>query len=206
MKISKIGIIIVLTVTVFSVLGGIVFGNDSGDAGVYFPVKPGNYWIYKLSMPGSSRVIQQKVKVDEPENGKSKIIVYDPNGNPEVFVSYELNQQGLFKFSEMSAWGFNEYHPLWPVLKNNMVVGTNWNWESEDHKMKEEVKVVGIEKVTVPAGTYQALLVQYSGINLNGVAYVDKTWWVKNMGYVKDELTIDGKPLISELVEYQIAK
>jgi hypothetical protein len=203
MKILKLGLFITLTI-IFSVLGGTVFGEDFGDASAYFPMKPGNYWIYKLSMPGSSQVFQQRVKVDEPENGKPKIIVYDPNGNPEVFVSYELNPQGLFKVSEMASWGLNEYHPLWPVLKNNMVVGTNWDWESDDHKMKESVKVVGMEKVTVPAGTYNALVVQCSGTSMDGADYSDKTWYVKNLGYVKDELTIKGKLLTSELTEYSV--
>ncbi len=203
MKISKIAFLISLAIIV-CVLGGIVFGDDSGDAAAYFPMKPGNYWVYKLTMPGSSKVLSQKVKVDAPEKGKPKIIVYNPNGEPEVFVYYELNPQGLFKSSEMASWGLNEYRPLWPVLKNNMAVGTTWDWESDDHKMKETVKVLGMEKVTVPAGTFDALLVQCSGTGLNGTVYSDKTWYVKNVGYVKDELTISGKPLISELTQYEL--
>ncbi len=203
MKIQKIVFLISLAIVV-SVLGGIVFGDDSGDAAAYFPMKPGNYWVYKLSMPGSSQVYQRKFKIVDPTNGKNGAILYDPKGNPEVFVYYEQNQQGLFKTSEMSPVGLNQYKPLWPVLKSKMAVGTSWSWESDDHKMKENTKVIGIEKVTVPAGTFEALIIECYGTGLEGVAYTDKTWWVKNVGYVKDELTIQGKSLISELTEYQL--
>ncbi|HBF39724.1 MAG TPA: hypothetical protein DDW50_20720 [Firmicutes bacterium] len=205
MKLSKTGLLFI-TAVAFFVLGGLAFGNDFGDAAVYFPMKPGNYWIYKLSMPGNSHVYEQKVKVDDSEGGKPEIIVYDPKGTPEVFVYYELNELGLFKSSEMASWGLSQYKPLWPVLKNKMAVGTSWNWQSADHKMTESVKVTAAEKVTVPAGTFEALLVECSGTNFNGVSYVDKTWYAKNIGYVKDELTMEGKSLVSELSEYQLGK
>ena len=73
-------------------------------------------------------------------------------------------------------------------------------------KMKETSKVLATEKVTVAAGTFETLLIQCQGIDDKGVAYDEKTWYAKGIGYVKDENLIEGKTYISELTEYNIAK
>ena len=89
-----------------------------------------------------------------------------------------------------------------PLLIPKMSVGASWKWESADKKRRESSKVVGTEKVTVPAGTFETLVVQYEGVSDSGKAYLDKTWYAKGIGYVKDVMTIDGKATTLEL--YQV--
>jgi hypothetical protein len=207
MRIKKIGLtIVILAVFVLITSGIMIFGANSGDAAEYYPLHPGNTWIYKLSMLGNTQTVQEKIKVTDPEDGNPKIIIYDPKGNPRVFVYYEQNQQGLFKVKEMDPSGINQYHPLMPMLSAKMNVGTYWSWESDDHKMKETDKVTAVEKVTVPAGTFETILIECSGVGANNVAYLEKTWWAKGVGYVKDELTTDGNTFIRDLSEYQLVK
>lgn len=197
---SAIGIVVVISL----IFGDMIFGAKSNNAAEYFPLNPGNVWIYKRTAIGETNLF--KIKVTEPENGNPKIIVYYPNGNPRNFVYYSENLQGLFKTKEMGASGSFEYHPLWQVLSSTMKVGDTWSWESGNNKMKESAKVVAAEKVTVPAGTFNTLLVKCTGVYHNGVPYTVKTWYAKGIGYVKDEFIIAGQTILSELSEYQLAK
>ncbi|HBE76299.1 MAG TPA: hypothetical protein DDW65_00725 [Firmicutes bacterium] len=207
MRIKKISLVVAIMMVLAFIISSIMaFGADSNDAEAYFPLKPGNTWIYQLTLSGSSKTIQQKIKVSDPEDGNPKLIVYDPNANPQIFVYYVENQQGLFKTKEMGPSGILQYKPLWQVLGAKINIGASWSWESEDHKMKETAKVTAAEKVTVPAGAFETILIEYSGISQNNTAYTDKTWYAKGVGYVKDELTMDGKTLTSQLSEYQLAK
>jgi hypothetical protein len=207
MPVKKISLIVIIMVGLaFGISGIMVFGAGSNDAQAYFPLKTGNTWIYQLTLSGSSKTIQQKIKVSDPEDGNPKLIVYDPNANPQIFVYYVENQQGLFKAKEMYTTGIFQYKPLWQVLGAKINIGASWSWESEDHKMRETAKVTAAEKVTVPAGTFETILIEYSGISQNGAAYTDKTWYAKGVGYVKDELNMDGKTLTSQLSEYQLVK
>ncbi|NLW45724.1 MAG: hypothetical protein GXY86_00055, partial [Firmicutes bacterium] len=46
-------------------------------------------------------------------------------------------------------------------------------------------------------------LIQYEGVYKDGKAYFEKTWFVKDVGYVKAVTTVDGQTIIKELVEYK---
>jgi hypothetical protein len=195
----------VITIVSFAIGGLMVFGADSNDAAAYFPLKTGNMWIYKVSMTGVTNSFSQRIKVTDPENGNPKIIVYDPKDNPLAFISYLENDKGIFKVKQMSPAGVEEYKPLWQVLSSKMNVGATWGWESGDHKMKETSKVLAMEKITILAGTFETMLIQCEGVDNRGSAYVEKTWYAKGVGYVKDENTTEGKTYITELSEYQLA-
>ena len=191
MRSKKLGLGIAILAVVTLMIGGVmVFGANSGDVAVYFPLNPGNSWTYKVRMAGGTNSIQQKVKVTEPDNGNPEIVVYDQKNNPLAFIYYIENGQGLFKTKQMGPSGVLEFHPTWLVLSSKMNVGATWSWESSDHKMKEASKVLDTEKVTVAAGTFETLLIQCEGIDEKGTAYVEKTWYAKGVGYVKDENTI----------------
>ncbi|MGE5581031.1 MAG: hypothetical protein ACM3X9_00675 [Bacillota bacterium] len=196
----------VLVVSSLAIGALMVFGAGSGDAAAYFPLKPGSFWVYKVSMAGTKGSFSQKIKVSEPENGNPKVIAYGPDGNPAVFLNYVEDSQGLFKAKQMGPAGIFEYRPLWKVLSSKMNTGATWSWESDDHKMKETSKVLGNEKITVLAGPFETLVIECQGVNEEGKAYTEKTWYAKGVGYVKDEYTMDGKTLISELTEYTLAK
>ncbi len=205
MKMSKRTWLVIVTVLIaLSAVGGlIVLAANAGDAAVYFPLKPGNTWNYKLTIGGEQNIFLQKVKVSNPENGNPKVIVYN-NDTPYYYVYYLENERGLYKTRAMSPAGIDEYKPNWLVLSYNMKVGSIWKWESEDHKMKESTKVIAIEKVTVSAGTFDTVLIQSEGVNGAGDSYSVKSWYAKNIGLVKDETTIKGTLQKSELVSYQV--
>jgi hypothetical protein len=182
----------------------IVCGAISKDAAVYYPLKTGNKWIYNVSLPDGSSY-KQTVTVLDPEKKKIRErITYEDNLLAELHFT-ETNQ-GLYKMEEVSQSGVLSFDPYQMVLSSKLIVGSSWSWESKDGKMKETAKVIATEKVTVPAGEFTALVVQCEGIDETGISYVDKTWYVKKVGYVKHVYSADGKIANLELAEYTLAK
>jgi hypothetical protein len=206
MRSKKLGLGIAILAVITLLIGGImVFGANFGDVAIYFPLNPGSTWTYKVSTVGGTDSALHKIKATESENNP-QLIVYDSKNNPQVFIYYTENEQGLFKTKMMGPSGIIEYKPAWLVLSSKMNVGATWSWESSDHKMKETSKVLAGEKVTVAAGTFETILIVCDGVDEQGNAYTEKTWYAKGVGYVKDENTFAGKTNITELTEYNIVK
>lgn len=180
----------------------VIADNNGGEAFEYFPLKAKNIWSYKASLPNNEAFSQQVMVTDQVgQNIKTVIFV---NKTPWMEVSYLLNEQGLFRTKQISAEGVTTLEPKQMVLASKLVPGMSWNWETDDKKEKETAKVIGIEKVTVPAGTFEALLVQYEGNYKDGATYLEKTWFVKGVGYVKSILSTADQSIIKELLEYKI--
>lgn len=177
----------------------------SRDAGNYFPLKTGNKWVYAVSLPDNG-TYRQTVQVMAPDsNGYIKLHISSDNSLlAELYFSE--SKQGLFKVKEISIGGEIQFDPPLMALNSRLKVGKNWNWESKDGKMKEKVRVVAAEKVVVPAGTFQTLVVQCEGVDDQGNSYLDKTWYTKKVGYVKHAYSSNGRTATMELSEYVVGK
>ena len=140
---KKLGLgMAVLAAVTLMISGIMVFGANTNDDAVYFPLKSGNNWTYKISMVGGTNSVQQKVKVTEPENNNPRIIVYDSSNNP-VFIDYIENAQGLFKTKQMGPTGVLDFPPPWLVLSSKMNVDATWSWESSDHQDERDFQSFG---------------------------------------------------------------
>lgn len=196
--IRLVAVFLILIVTSWPVLAI----DDGGDALEYFPLKARNYWAYKMSLP-DNKVYSQIVLVNS-NSGQDIRTVVIINQMPQMEVVYKLNEQGLFRTKQISAEGVNTLKPMQTVLPSKLAPGSVWNWEANEGAGKEVAKVVGFEKVTVPVGTFEALLVLYEGVFDDGAAYSEKTWFVKGVGYVKAVTTIGETTITKELLEYEV--
>lgn len=194
---------VVLTgITLIAILGlGLYFVN-AAEAGYhpYYPLKPGNQWLYRMILPDKNEVIRT-VGVTTPEKEISRMLVLI-NKNPFAEIHFVQTSKGIFKVKEISGSGINSVDPFQMIIPVDVKAGMTWNWESADKKSKEAAKVIGFEKVTVPAGTYDALLIEYTG-NSEGVSYVEKAWFVKDIGNVKTVSTSTDKTTTLELISYK---
>jgi hypothetical protein len=172
-----------------------------GEATLYFPLKVNNIWSYKVTLPNNEYYSQ--IMIVNSQVGQDIRVGVLINRMPFAEVIYSVNEEGLFRAKQISAQGVEVIEPKQMVLAAKIKADQVWNWEAADGREKESVKVIGFEKVTVPVGSFEALLVQYEGVYKNGKAYLDRTWFVKDVGYVKATTTIDGQTIIKELVEYK---
>lgn len=181
---------------------GAFAADNGGDAFEYFPLKTQNFWSYKVTLP-NDEVYSQVLFVNNQVGQDIKVVILI-NQMPWMEVGYLLNEQGLFRTKQISGEGVTTIEPKQLVLASKLDPGISWNWDAADQKGKETAKVVGYEKVTVTAGAFEALLVQYEGVYSDGTAYLEKTWFVKGIGYVKVVSTSAGMTTTKELLEYKI--
>ncbi len=175
--------------------------NNGGDAFEYFPLKPESFWSYKVTLP-NNEVYSQIVFVNNQVGQDIRVLVLI-NQMPWMEVVYLLNEEGLFRVKQISPNGVVAVEPKQMMLASKLDPGISWNWESADKKERETVKVIGTEKVTVPVGTFEALIVQYEGVYPDGTAYIEKTWFVKGIGYVKAVNSRGDQAETKELIEYK---
>jgi len=169
----------------------------------YFPLKPGNQWIYKMTLSDNS-VASRLVGVSTPSDGKSRLMIII-NKDPYAEIHYSYIERKLYRVKQITAFGIKNIEPMEMVLPAELKTGMSWSWEAADKSEKETSKVLGVEKVTVPAGTFEAVVVQCDN-TLNGEACQEKTWFVKDIGYVKDVQVGSGNNITTELVDYRLAK
>ena len=172
-----------------------------GEATLYFPLKVNNVWSYKVTLPNNE--VYSQILIVNSQVGQDIRVGVLINRMPFAEVIYSINEEGLFRTKQISAQGVEVIEPKQMVLAAKNNADQVWNWEAADTGEKESIKVIGFEKVTVPVGAFEALLVQYEGVYKDGKAYLEKTWFVKDIGYVKATTTIDGQTIIKELVEYK---
>jgi hypothetical protein len=176
-------------------------GNDGAG---YYPLKEGNKWVYKETFyDGKAVPHMEQVLSVEKDNVRLGIT---RDGQPFAEVHYQLGKDGVFKTQVISAYGVDASKPYQKVLPAKISAGYTWNWESDDKKAKETARVVGFEKVTVPAGTFGAVLIQYDGTIDNEPAYSEKTWFVKGVGYVKNVSVVKGETTTLEMTDYKLTK
>jgi hypothetical protein len=181
------------------------WAKESGDAGAgYYPLKEGNKWAYKETFSNGMVIHHQEEVFNGGQDTVRVGLALD--GKPYAEIHYRLTDDGIYKIKVISANGVDDSKPYQKILPARINAGYTWYWESESKKAKETAKVIGVEKVTVPAGTFDAVLIEYDGNYENGAVYTDKTWFVKGIGYVKNVSTAGGETTTLELADYKLAK
>lgn len=137
----------------------------------------------------------QTFRLREVKDGKALFTVVRTGGFASVGDSdLSLEADGIYAMS--STIGTITPHQL--ELPAKLDPGSKWDAETKleqgggvtlEHKSVN--KVVGVQKVTTPAGTYDALLIESSGpAKIQGEAKEMRTraWFVKGLGAVKMEI------------------
>lgn len=180
------------------------FSAEPADDMAYFPLETGNQWAYQ-SIYFDDTKFREDLVVDKPDNGTLRLMVFN-NANPVAEIQFQRNKEGLLKIKEISGAGVAKYEPAQLSLASKLKAGASWKWQSADGKGKYTSKVKNGGKVTVPAGTFETLLIYTKGVSEAGEAYVDETWYAKGVGYVKCITTIGDKKKVDELVEFKVGK
>jgi hypothetical protein len=193
---AVVGIVLLLGAGLF-----MAFSAEPADDMAYFPLETGNQWAYQ-SIYFDDTKFREDLVVDKPDNGTLRLMVFN-NANPVAEIQFQRDKNGLFKTKEISGAGVAAYVPAQLSLASKLNVGASWKWQSADGKGKYTSKVRAGGKITVPAGTFDTIVVHTDGVSESGEAYIDETWYAKGIGYVKCITTIGDKKKVDELVEYK---
>ena len=91
-------------------------------------------------------------------------------------------------------------------LPKNLFIGQEWVWEGykvendDSIKVRTVAKVIGEEEITVPAGTFNALRIQFDNETSEGEHSIINQWIVHNVGRVKMHVVIDGGGFIGTIL------
>ncbi len=188
-------------------------GSVSGDCShPYMPLRPGSSITYTSSGAGDGSTYTQTVASN---SGSEATLNYSFEGQ-ELTLDYTLNCSGDGIFAE----GYLDFGSVMagsqirtetrsasgPFLPDDLDVGTSWNnhfemvvtYTDPSFPISEATQIMDIsrratgrERVTVPAGTFDALVVEAS-FNLNNdafptgpITFTQTEHWVEGVGLVR---------------------
>lgn len=200
---KKLGLGMILILLCALVGISVVHGADSGDARAYFPLKVGNKWMYEVTLPDKTKT--QLILGIVPNDGDTLKMGVRLNGVDIEETHFAEDEKGISKVKVITLNGAVQYLPNQPVLPAKIALGTSWNWASQNDKQREKVTITSLkEKVEVPAGKFDAILVKSEGVDPSETPYLDLAWYAKGVGVVKETFTVNNQTRVQELVKYEV--
>lgn len=175
----------------------------------YFPVKEGWVWTYKSSLEGKTHTITMS-KVSDA--GFTYTIQFD-KGSVDTRWRCDANGLSSPEYSGANFGGktqqlnFKTVDSKGAIIPNNLGIGSSWTYsftlegEMDNSKLTNNMetsnKVVGLETVTVPAGTFKAVRIESTStmkmsMNMGGKAkdlpanvVQSISWYADGVGLVK---------------------
>lgn len=174
----------------------------------YFPMRVGDSWTYAQE-EGNAEYTVKVLSAEKQADGTTRYLLEKQAGlHIQSWYSrssgWVLMHSETYVGQEMTA----THEPARRFLKNPLVVGEKWFWQGKavtNIEASESSEVVGAEKVTVPAGTFQAMKI-VSRADEGGGAMMKTYWYADGVGLVKT--TTEGKQVKYgwELKDYSFKK
>lgn len=174
------------------------------DAGGYFPLTPKSKWIYKVQ----DQLVE--VRVDKNEKFKNEMCTkVDTLVSDKVVASelYCVKNDGLYRVKVKD----DEINPPVRVLPLPIQKGESWEINSKvgaqgGQLVRGTFRIVNDkEKIKVPAGEFEAILVEGIDMDVGGTKTTVRLWFVKGVGLVKLNYKIADTESTLELEKYEEA-
>jgi hypothetical protein len=179
----------------------------------------GASWVYDM---GDLPQVVHTISVEE--EGKFKVAMVDADSTAvlegecteEGIIIMDRGMEGSF-FSESGSSSTTSTSRTGLTLPNDLKVGSAWtqtidiiadggeDGETLSANIVTNYNVVGVETVTVSAGTFEALKIEQSGsMTMMGQEILTQgtLWYAEGVGNVKSETGLLGEPFLIQLVSY----
>jgi hypothetical protein len=178
----------------------------------YLPLKVGNRWTYRQTAgDGKETVVNRVTKVRKKGDQQAFVLeVRGEKGDKTTSVLY-WTADGLVQEDSTAA----KFSPPMVELKLPAKPGTVWEWSGTvtigggTYKASAKCQHTAIGKLTVPAGTFDVLVVSKTVTVEAGSSPIRITTtdsYALGVGWVKGVLDANGKRTVTELVSYELAK
>lgn len=137
----------------------------------YFPVTPGATWVYE----GNTYVVE---KVENEKGAKIVSVVSVSDGRKTPGEVMQVSETGLMR---LSTGGPLFDVPL-PMLQGPFRVGTTW--EIKTSGAQGQAKIISLEPIKVPAGTFEAVCVELEQ-SPGGRPRTIRAWYAPGVGLLK---------------------
>jgi len=168
-------------------------------AGDYFPLKQKSKWVYKVADQEVVVEVNGTVKVgtDEFTNVETKV-----GGVVKATELFQIKPDGVYRVKVKD----DKVEPPVKILALPPTKDVSWKVESKvgSQNVKGEFKIKDVkESVTVPAGKFDAVVVEGADFDIAGNKTSIKQWFAPGKGIVKLVFSIQGSTdSVLELKEY----
>jgi hypothetical protein len=203
----KIRTILLLTLTFF--LLTMSAAAQKAPARDYFPLRVGDSWTYRTTPEPSEFTI--KVLSEEKQADGTIVYLLERKAGSLVHTWYSKANGwvNILKEAYPEHEGLQmEHEKPKQILKIPFVTGAQWTWSGKSTtqmEMTERYKVIGIERVVVPAGTFQAVKVETKIAEGSGML-VRNFWYAEGVGVVKSWSEAGAIDYGYELIDYSFKK
>jgi hypothetical protein len=175
---------------------------ESGD-GDYYPLKVGNTWTYTLS---GTKFAIKVVKYEQVAGMNCARVEMTQIGGGRV-LSYEhiaVMKDGIYRVS----FEGNQATPPVLILKRSPQVGQQWKINSAigKEKITGTFKCGREARLKVGDKEHDAFYIESTDLDANGMKVKFKTYYAKNVGMVKQIITIGQQEIVLELEKFEPAK
>jgi hypothetical protein len=152
----------------------------------YYPLAEGATWEY--SMGGTDVTVRVK-DVTDKDGARSAKLVTEHAGKEVAHETIRVDKEGVFRTHINDA----EIKPPMPLIKYGLTEDDSWEIKTavQSSEVKGKLTLKGTEKVKVPAGEYEAVLVVGDCV-IAGTTTGTKWWLADGVGIVKMEYSIGG--------------
>jgi hypothetical protein len=152
----------------------------------YYPLADGTAWEYQM---GAAEVTVRVKDVTEKDGVRSAKLVTEQGGKEVASETIRVDKDGVFRTHINST----EIKPPVPLLKFGLTDDESWEVKAsvQASEVKGTFTLKGTEKVKVPGGEYEAVLV-VGECTIAGTQTGTKWWLADGVGIVKLEYSIGG--------------
>lgn len=166
----------------------------------YYPLKLGSEWTYNVQ----GGPIKVKVASAEKVGGTNGYKLETSAGNKvSASETVAVTKEGVQRFN------VNGLNPATPILflPADPETTKEWNIDTEvsGQKIKGTFKAEK-QKVTVPAGSYDAIYVSGKDMTIGATTTTVEYWFAKDVGIVKLRFTLGSQDATLELQNYTAGK
>ena len=169
----------------------------------YYPMQEKATWTYKAGDSKFQLRVARHEKVGTTMCARIET-VQDGKvvGSEDVFV----RDEGVFRLASDDK----VINPAVMILKLPPKPAEIWTIDSKADTAAGTESLKGTfaennEEVTVPAGNYKAVVVACEDLDANGAKYSFKTYYAKDVGMVKQDISAGGLKVVIELEKYESA-
>lgn len=167
-----------------------------------FPLKKGSKWVYKVADQEVTVVASGTEKFDKHDGTKLDTLV---GGQTKATELVYVAADGVYR-AKVSE---DKVDPPVKFLALPAKKGDSWKVDSKvkGQTIKGEFKITDDKaKVKVPAGEFDAVLVEGTDLDIAGSKSTIKQWFAPGKGIVKTVYVIQGNESTAELKEYTEGK
>ncbi len=167
-----------------------------------FPLKAKSKWVYKVA---DQEVVVEVTGTEKLNNEECTKLDTKVGGQVKATELYFVKADGVYRAKVKD----DKIDPPVKILALPVKKDNSWKVDSKvgaqtvkgEFKIKDEK-----EKVKVPAGDFEAVVVEGADFDIAGTKTTVKQWFVQGKGIVKLSYSIQGTESILELKEYTEGK